>query len=502
MRRYAVVHLACINLSRLPLQVLLRQEPPLREHPVAVVESGRAQARVLHVNARAWNRGTRPGMRQAAALAFVPDLQTRAVPDDAVRAATAQLTATLRTFTAHVEPDAADPGLFWLSAQGLGRLYRTPRAWSEALHTMLSDLGWQARIVTGFGHFTTQVIAKGPPLVLSKGRGQRKTSPRVTVFRSPAQEQAVAMQMPLQRCGVPVAALEALDQLGVRRLGDLLRLPAEGLLQRFGHELYRLHRLATGMLQDPLQPQAERLPVREWIFLEPPESNTEHLLFRIKGRLPFLLAPLVDRREALHTLHVHLLLDNRSRQRFEVQPARPTLQERLILELVRLRMERLALPAGVVEIQLEAESRPRELEQASLLPSAARRDVDTANRALAQVRAEFGDLSVVHAVPRQGHLPEARFAWEPLARLGLPHPQPAEHPTRVRRVLSKPLPLAGWSPDADGAPTLHGPFLVSGGWWEHEQAREYYLAESDTDAPRWIYRDRRLGQWFCQGWVE
>ena len=35
-------------------------------------------------------------------------------------------------------------------------------------------------------------------------------------------------------------------------------------------------------------------------------------------------------------------------------------------------------------------------------------------------RAEFGDDAVVQAKLKDGHLPEARFAWEPLNRVKLP----------------------------------------------------------------------------------
>jgi nucleotidyltransferase/DNA polymerase involved in DNA repair len=646
-----VVHLACINLPLLPLQVLQRQEPALRDRAAAVVESGRAQARVLQVNAHAWRRGVRPGLRQAAALSLVGDLQTRTVPEAAVAEAVAQLTQALRTFSAHVEPAAGEPGLFWLSARGLRRLYGQPRDWCEAVHRALAGQGWQAAVVAGFGHFTTQAIARGTSILTSNagasrertalapspssqggrrgennlpgpegssplpakrervppqgaGEGRREdgaglAGAAVQVFTDPARERQAAARVPLERCGLTVDELEALTQLGLRRLGDLLRLPADGLLRRFGPRLYRLQRLATGTLQDPLQPQAERLPVRDWIFLEPPEDDSSRLLFYIKARLPFLLAPLAARREALHTLRLELTLDDHTRQTLEVRPAQPTRQERLILELVRLRLERLPLSsptpilapgpapfpasvagafrkrpalagqaaerpasgrrgagkclgcaAGIVEIMLEAEGRPREIEQPTLLGQTARRDLAAANRALAQLRAEFGEQAVVRAVPREGHLPEARFAWEPLQRLApIPSPNPSpspptaggrgggnslrreegkkgegprptlaagasgKPPALVRRMLSRPLPLPGWprdatrwtqgrSPDADGLLALHGPYVISGGWWQQEQERDYYLAETAQGEVQWLYHDRRRGRWFCQGWVE
>jgi len=129
------------------------------------------------------------------------------------------------------------------------------------------------------------------------------------------------------------------------------------------------------------------------------------------------------------------------------------------------------------------------------------------------MRAEYGERAVLRAVLREGHLPEARFTWEPLERLGWPRHQSVARPTLVRRLLTNPEPLPDWpcdpirrkynhAPPADASVVLHGPFSISGGWWAREQWRDYYLAESHDGMVHWVYYDRRNGCWFCQGWVE
>jgi protein ImuB len=510
-----MARLACISLPALPLQLALRGEPELREPelhgqpvrglrelPVAVVESERAQALLLWVNGAAWRKGVRPGMRHAAALSLCGNLRARVVAAEAIEQAVRELTVCLRRFSPHVEPSAEEPGVFWLSGLGLKRLFGRPAVWADAIHHTLHEEGWRAAVAVGHGHFTTYAAA------------QARLG--VQVFRDAEAEHRAACQVPLERLALDPKDLEALDQLGLARLGDLLRLPSEGLPPRFGRRLYRLHRQASGALSDPLQPQPERLAVNDLLFVEPPERDAERLLFLIKGRLPFLLADLAARQEGLHKLRLELELDDHSRRALTVQPAHPTRQEPLILELVRLRLERLELSAGITEIGLAAEGRTRTIEQLSLLESGRKRDLLAANRALAQLRAEFGEQSVLRAVPREGHLPEARFAWEPLERLDWPRPRKAEHPALIRRLLTRPVPLPGWpragsttarwkydrAPEADGLVSLHGPFVVSGGWWGREQRRDYYLAEMRTGDVLWVYHDRRQGRWFRQGWVE
>ena len=97
-----------------------------------------------------------------------------------------------------------------------------------------------------------------------------------------------------------------------------------------------------------------------------------------------------------------------------------------ILDLIRLRLESLQVAAGVSEIELGAETCAATSEQLRLFAEQSdqvegpSRDLDAANRALARLRAEFGEHSVVWAKLIDGHLPEARFVWEPVSRVKLP----------------------------------------------------------------------------------
>ena len=97
----------------------------------------------------------------------------------------------------------------------------------------------------------------------------------------------------------------------------------------------------------------------------------------------------------------------------------PTLEAAQILDLVRLRLESLKFPAGVIEIELKAEACAATVEQLRLFSEQPKRDFDSANRALARLRAEFGAEAVVQAKLKDGHLPEARFTWEPLDQVKL-----------------------------------------------------------------------------------
>src|SRR4029077_19541396 len=129
---------------------------------------------------------------------------------------------------------------------------------------------------------------------------------------------------------------------------------------------------------------------------------------------------LAKRHQALVTLQLALLIDHNGWLKEPLRPATPTLNAAQILDLIRLRLESFQLAAGVVEIELSAEACAATREQLRLFAEKPTRDFDAANRALARLRAEFGDEAVVCAKLTDGHLPEARFVWQPLTQVKLP----------------------------------------------------------------------------------
>jgi len=235
------------------------------------------------------------------------------------------------------------------------------------------------------------------------------------------------------------------------------------------------------------------------------------------------LAALAARAQALAVLGLSLLVDRSNWLREQIRPAAPTLDAIQILDLVRLRLESRKLSAGVIEIELNAEGCAATPEQLRLFTERPTRDLEAANRALARLRAEFGDQAVVQAKLKGGHLPEARFSWEPLTRVELPRNDLNrlnglnDCPTAkmlVRRIAAKPILLPGeprpthedgWllvGAKYGSIDKLTGPYILSGGWWNREIHREYYFAETRRGDFLWLYYDRRRRRWFLQGWIE
>jgi protein ImuB len=481
-----VDRLACVSLAAFPLQLLLRRQPEWAAHPVAVVAEDRPQGLVLWVNEKARRAGVLSGLRYAAGCSLTAELRAGVVPPAEIAEAVATLTERLGRFTPEVEPSPEEPGVFWLSGAGLGRLYASLEEWAHAIVTDLDSAGFRATVVVGFTRFGTYAVARA-------GEG-------VVVFENPAQERVAAQRIRLDRLDLDPNLRDTLSKLGMATVGALLSLPAGGLFERFGPEAYRFHRAASGDLWAPLQPSQAEEPIRQSLILDHPETDATRLLFLVKRLLHPLLEALAARGEALAGLTLRLLLDGRGWRDERVCPAAPTLDAVQLLDLVRLRLEAGTLPAGVVEIELMASGVPATTEQLRLFAERPRRDLDAANRALARVRATFGNGAVVRARLTDGYLPEASFRWEPLERVVLPRPREVALRSLVRRIFARPIALP--TSPSHLSVTLHGPHIVSGGWWMREVHREYYFAETRHGELLWVFYDQDRQRWFLHGKVD
>jgi len=219
----------------------------------------------------------------------------------------------------------------------------------------------------------------------------------------------------------------------------------------------------------------------------------------VKRLLHPLLPPLADRGRAVAALDLELVLADRAgtRLRETLRPAAPSLDAVLLLELVRLRLESLALEAGVERVALTLHDAVAPAVALSLFRQHCERDLAAAERALARVRAEFGDDAVVRAELQSSHLPEQSFRWAPLASLPAAAVA-ARRPCLVRRFLAQP----SSSPAPRGECLRGGPFHVSSGWWHDEMRRAYHFAVADGGDLRWVYYDPRRQRWWVQGRVE
>jgi protein ImuB len=556
------MRIACLDLPAFPLQLVWRQEPTWRAHPVVVIESDRPQGEVLWACERARALGVLAGQRYAQALVLCSGLRARVVPSAQIAEAIAELVAVLHQLSPRVEP--GEPGTFWLDGEGLGSVFpesagpeawqaagpalrkptrtgagtaaglgtgtaagpgdgtaagaegeaeasqrgRVGRAWGQAIAQALSELGYRAAIVVGSSRFASYAIARG-------------MQPGMVAFEGDADERAAASAVALARLDIEPRLRDALGRLGVRTVGEMVRLPGGGILERFGRDAHRLYQLAAGEAWDPLVAMAPPEAIDERIWLDDDEDDLERLVFASKAPIDRLIERLAARGRALTALHLELSLKHAVGQisvRADcIKPAAATLDSRSLLRLVHLRLTGMPPAAPVNAVRVWAEDIAATRDQLALFAAKPRRDLRAANEAVAQLRAELGEDAVVRAVLREGHLPEASFGWDRLDQV-MPAAVAAEPALRpgplIRRVFARPQQLPaqprlarddGWllsGLELGAVVRIQGPYIVSGGWWSHETVREYHFAELHRGHCLWVYYDRHRRHWFWHGSVE
>ena len=564
--------LACVDLPAFPLQLLLRRFLDWRGEPVAVVDRDHPQGKILWVDERARRQKVLPGQRYSAALSQCGELRAGEVSNEAIDEAAEMVLRLLWKFSPGVEPVAGgqvaggqvaggqvegglmgfrgehSSGTFWVDARGLVSLYPSLEHWSDLVRSSLAARQLIATIAVGFSKFGTCVVAR--------------SSRESVVFESLAEECEFARRVPLERLPLAPRVRDRLGLLGVRTIGDFVELPPESMAKRFAREVVDLHAAARAALGEvalgregsasaelPLIAIVPESPISVHVQLGYAETSFSRLFWAFERELPKLLERLAERNSALTELEWVLWLESGEPFRDRLKTAAPTLEVGQVSELIRLRFDSLpkrlasrdrqassrepdarkgeqkgrrrrAGPVAVIEFSLEVRGQEAQQEQLEFFLKRPARDLAAANRALARLRAEFGEGAVVTARLEEGHLPEARFVWEPLIVLegggafegGEPLPWTAKG-VLVRRVYERPHPLPprprqepdGWmlrGLTEGPVAKVFGPFVLSGGWWRKRIHREYHFAETQKGDLLWVYYDRVRRRWFLQGRVE
>jgi len=299
---------------------------------------------------------------------------------------------------------------------------------------------------------------------------------------------------------LPAATRSALQASGLRRIGELLDLPAAAIARRFGPEtsLYLQRLCAQASDPRPTWRAPDTYDARCEFGVE--VRSTTALLFPLQRLLLELQGYLYARDCSVpcFTLEFEHYRHPVSRVTIGLcAPARDALQ---LLALARGRLHALQLPAPVSALRLQAlEFTLPQIVQQDLFGSDAR-PLQSLQRLLDRLHARLGPGSLQSLQLQADYRPERSshcIAPDPARMSSSPQaPSPDEHaPARPCWLLPEPQCI-----EAPSAPLLRGPERIESGWWDQgDVRRDYYIARSDEGAQLWVFRDRRDGRWYLQG---
>ena len=394
--------IACLVIPGFELRAALRSRPRLAQRAAALAPLPGREPLVGPVTAVAEAAGVKPGMRLGEALATCPALVL--VEHDPARAEDEWEAIVRRLEDSGFAVEPAALGTAYFQTDGVERLYGGVKA---SLQRALGSVGagWDARVGAGERRFAALAAANvarpGQVLVVADGDGARD-------FLAPLPLTLLPLE-PGRR-----EELEELEELGVRRVGQLAALPGAAVAERLGRDGRTAWKLARG--RGPRAVEGRRPPAELVERLEFPEAVANELTLRralavLVDRL--LARPDGDGRFLRKIALVGRLAGGGSWRRTVTLRDATADRERLRAALGPKLSE---LPGPVVRLALEAieltESRGQQL--ALVAPEGEELDVRL-REGLRQVRASSGEgavCTVVEIAP-WSRLPEQRALLVP-----------------------------------------------------------------------------------------
>jgi protein ImuB len=494
------VRVACLLTADLPLAAVLRAQPELSGLPLAIVSGVGPRAQVIAISTEAARAGVRPSCSVVHARSLCPSLHVRVVSPALERAACETLLDVARSLSPRVAQAPRCSGVYaaeaavYLDASGVGSLFQSEEGFATALVTRARAAGIPAIAAVassrGVSLLAARCIARGLSQgVQTTGSAARRfqatvesdggTQDRILVL-APPEEAAFLDPLPIDLLDPEDVLAEALTRFGIRRVGELARLPRRSLVTRLGPGVQRLLALACGEEDSLPLPSAAETRVEEGVDLEWPIENLEPLSFVLRGVVARLAERLELRGLVCGDLDLELKLAEGGRDTRRVGVSTPHGDPRALLGVLRLALET-PLPGAPVEgIVLATEGRPVRRDQLDLFRPAGPTP-SVLGRTLAELETLCGNERVGAPLLVDDPHPDA-FAQSPFV---LPRGAPKTAPRpgvaiAALRALRPPVSAEVRAPRgrpewirsavANGPIVgLAGPWRTTGGWWSPER---------------------------------
>jgi protein ImuB len=538
-RRYLAVWLRRLATDRIARRSSTPDDALIIAGPV------KGALRLTAVNDAAAEKRLKAGMPLADARAMYPAIAVA----DADEAADARLLEAIADWCDRYTPLVGlDPpdGLV-LDVTGCAHLFGGEAALCGDLTRRLGAQGYRARVAVAGTVGCAWAVARFSSLPRSwRVVGE---ADRVEVIPS-GEERETVSPLPLAALRLDAEIIDALAQVGLKRIADVLGRPRAPLAARFGQAFVRRLDQALGIEDEPITP---RLPVpaamAEQRFAEPIalEQDVLGTIERLAGRLGAMLE---RRGEGARLLQAALFRTDGKVFRLEVGTAEPLREPARVR---RLFTDRLAVIGDEVDpgfgfdvVRLAALATER-CEPAQTGLAAPDHAAELAHL-IDRLGARFGGRRVARLVPQDTHIPEfaamavgaaqmrahaacpGRSAGRSLAlqtrdpggfgapgsRISgapfhaAPHPGHAQLdsliPTRPIRLFERPEPIMAIAEVPDHAPgrfhwrgvwhevvRAEGPERIATEWWRDENSRartrDYFRVEIREGVRVWLYRE-------------
>lgn len=302
-----------------------------------------------------------------------------------------------------------------------------------------------------------------------------------------------------------------LESIGCRSLGDLHKLPRQGLQQRSSPALLHALDAAHARVHENLAWFVPPARFRQARQLDFHLRQAEAILAATQPLLLALCGWLQNRQEALHDF---MLVIHHEKGRLACPPTQLALRFSAttwrIEDFNRVLKERLRhgmLRRAAIKLELIAGPSHRRAPASDTLFPDPSRHAHEEHRLLDLLAARLGTDGIRRPRPLPHHLPEQANTWAADAAAPSSKSLPASVGANIRPfwLLPHPQQLAVHMerPVHQGRPLrlVQGPERIETGWYtDSHQRRDYFVAEDPAGARYWLYRERETGEsWFLHG---
>ena len=370
----------------------------------------------------------------------------------------------------------------------------TPRVSLEPPRGLVAEIEGSLRLFSGLGPLKRKVHAGLAALGFEAAMAFAPTA-RAAYWRAAGGGEALEA-LPVSVTGLQADDLEFLAGLGARTLGDVMRLPREGVARRLGPGLIESIDRALGRACEPREffTPPERFAQR----LELPAQVTEapSALFAARRLLEQLEGFLAARQAGVREFRLLLFHLDAAPTEVRVGLASASRGAEHFTRLLLERLQRTALPAPIEAVQLEAADLEALAGKSGDFFGGPGEDGEAWLQLVERLQARLGNEAVHRLGLRDDHRPERAFHLVALTEKKSEQEKNQPAGPRPLWLLEEPRRLA-----EDDFVLLAGPERIESGWWDGAEAqRDYFIARTGEHSLAWIYREHAgAGGWFVHG---
>jgi len=403
------------------LQAVERSEPALRGRPLVLLDGPAPTFRVIAANEQARLLGVTPGLTKAAAAEF-QGVQIRLRMKEQETATHAALLDAAWSVSPRVENAAVD--IVVVDLAGLTTLFGSCEDVALKIKSRCCQLGLHVHAAVSENVETARILAcaRPGPTIVPAGQEEQFLKPLPVELLAPSKELA-----------------EVLHHWGIANCGALAELPVLSLSECVGQEGVRLHAIANGKGNRALILAEPKHIFEETLEIDDAVEELEPLSFLLGRLLDQLCARVSARALAVRAIRLQCELQpafeeafdaSREMLRIKQLPGifhsslvlpRPTQDAKLLLKLLRLRLQDKPPHAPVQKLLMRAEpDRPLAVQGGLFLPAAP--DPEKLELTLARLASVVGEGNVGRAEPLDSYRPDAFHMQKFLASPQTPSP--------------------------------------------------------------------------------